>query len=73
MARKSKTQMQKIEKALKNHNTGPGITAAALAKMAGVTRDIVYKRVSDLREVYTIYSNYRQVGGKRKVFYRLAG
>lgn len=73
MARKAKTQIEKIEKVLINHNTGPGITAAAVSKMTRVPRDIVYARISDLRKVYTIHSNYRQVNGKRKVFYRLAG
>ena len=70
MAKKS--QIEKIETALVNHNTGPGITVAAIAKIAGVSKDTVYKRVSDLRESYTIYSNYRVVNGKRKLFYRLA-
>jgi transposase len=71
MAKKS--QIEKIETALATHNTGPGITVAAIAKMAGVSKDTVYKRVADLREDYTIYSNYRNVNGKRKLFYRMAG
>ncbi len=71
MARKS--QMEKIENVLAKNNTGAGITAAAIAKLAGVTRDAVYKRIADLREEHTIYSNYRTVNGKRKVFYRFAG
>ena len=66
------TQIEKIETALMNHSTGPGVTVSAIAKMAGVTKNTVYKRVADLREHYTIYSNYRNVNGKRKLFYRLA-
>lgn len=71
MAKKS--QIEKIETALATHNAGPGITVAAIAKLAGVSKDAVYKRVADLREDYTIYSNYRTVNGKRKLFYRMAG
>ena len=72
MATPRKTQIQKIENALLRHNTGPGITAAAVARIARVPREAVAKRVSDLREVYTIYTNWRKVDGKRTAFYRLA-
>lgn len=68
----SKTQMEKIENALLNHNATPGITPRAIAHLARVPLETVYKRVSDLREFYNIYSNYRTVNGKRKLFYRLA-
>ena len=38
-----KTQIEKIETALLNHNTGPGITAAAIARIARVPReDAIY-------------------------------
>jgi hypothetical protein len=33
----------------------------------------VSKRVYDLREMYNIYTNYRDVDGKRTAFYRFAG
>lgn len=72
MATQRKTQIEKIETALRNHNTGPGITVAAIARMAKVPYENVSKRVSDLREFYTIYSNYRNVDGKKTLFYRLA-
>jgi len=70
MARK--TQISKIENALLNHNASPGITPRAVAKIARVPLETVYKRVADLREFYTIYSNYRNVNGERKLYYRLA-
>lgn len=65
-------QITKIENALLRHNTGPGITAAAIARIARVPYEAVSKRVYDLREYYTIYTNYRLVDGKRTAFYRLA-
>ena len=72
MATARKTQIEKIENVLLKHNTGPGITAEAVAKIARVPRESVAKRVSDLREFYNIYTNYRMVDGKRTAFYRLA-
>lgn len=71
MATKKKTQIEKIETALRNH-AKDGITVSNLARMARVTKDAVYKRVSDLRESYKIYSNYRNVNGKKTLFYRMA-
>ena len=73
MATKKKTQIEKIENALLNHNTGPGITASAVARIARVPRAAVTKRISDLREYYQIYTNWRKVDGKRTAFFRLAG
>lgn len=73
MATPRKTQIEKIETALRNHNTGAGITAAAVARMAKVPYEAVGKRVHDLREFYNIYTNYRMVNGKRTAFYRFAG
>ena len=49
-----------------------GITAASIARMARVPYEAVAKRVYDLREHYTIYTNWRKVNGKRTAFYRLA-
>ena len=68
------SQLTKIAKVLRRNNAGVGITAAKVAKLAGVPKDNVYKRVSDLRllEGKTIYSNYRNVNGKRKMYYRFA-
>jgi hypothetical protein len=68
------SQLSKVAKVLRRNNTGRGITAAQVAKLAGVPKDSVYKRVSDLRnmEGKTIYSNYRTVNGTRKMFYRFA-
>ena len=73
MATARKTQIEKIENVLLKHNAGPGITADAVARIARVPREAVAKRVSDLREFYNIYTNYRNVDGKRTAFYRLAG
>ena len=72
MATARKTQIEKIENVLLKHNTGAGITADAVARIARVPRDSVAKRVADLREYYNIYTNYRLVDGKRTAFYRLA-
>lgn len=68
------SQLSKVAKALRRNNTGAGITASQIAKLTGVPRESVMKRVSDLRlnEGKTIYSNYRNVNGKRKLYYRIA-
>lgn len=73
MATPRKTQIEKIENVLLKHNAGPGITADAVARIARVPRDAVTKRISDLREYYQIYTNWRKVDGKRTAFFRLAG
>jgi biotin operon repressor len=73
MATAKKTQIEKIETALRRYNTGAGVTADKVASMARVPREAVAKRVSDLRDWgYTIYTNYRNVNGKRTAFYRIA-
>ena len=72
MATPRKTQIEKIENVLLRHTATPGVTVDAIARMARVPRDAVSKRVSDLREYYSIYTNYRNVNGKRTAFYRLA-
>ena len=72
MATPRKTQIEKIENVLLKHTATPGITADSIAKLARVPRENVAKRVSDLREYYNIYTNYRNVDGKRTAFYRLA-
>ena len=72
MATPRKTQIEKIESVLMRYNTGAGITADAVARIAKVPRENVAKRVADLRETYDIYTNYRMVDGKRTAFYRLA-
>ena len=68
------SQLSKVAKHLRRHNTGAGITVAKLAKLSGVPKDSVYKRIYDLRvnEGKTIYSNYRTVNGERKLYYRIA-
>lgn len=73
MATPRKTQIEKIENVLRRYNTGAGVTVDKVASLARVPRDAVSKRVSDLREIYTIYTNYRKVNGKRTAFYRFAG
>lgn len=68
------SQLSKVAKALRRNNTGRGITVAQVAKLTGVPKESVYKRVYDLRTIEgkTIYSNYRTVNGQRKMFYRFA-
>jgi len=72
MATARKTQIEKIENVLLKNNSGAGITVDSIAAMARVPREAVSKRVADLREFYDIYTNYRNVDGKRTAFYRLA-
>ena len=72
MATPRKSQLEKIENVLLKHTASPGITADAVARIARVPRESVAKRVADLREFYNIYTNYRNVDGKRTAFYRLA-
>ena len=72
MATPKKTQIEKIENVLLRHNATPGITVDSIARIARVPREAVSKRVADLREFYSIYTNYRKVDGKRTAFYRLA-
>lgn len=68
------SHLSRVAKVLRRNNSGNGITAGRLAQLAGLSKDAVYKRVWDLRNVEgkTIYSNYRTVNGKRKMFYRIA-
>ena len=72
MATPRKTQIEKIENVLLRYNTGAGVTADSIARMAKVPRENVGKRVYDLREYYQLYTNYRDVNGKRTAFYRLS-
>ncbi len=72
MATPRKSQIEKIENVLLRHTASPGITVRAIANMARVPYETVSKRVYDLREHYTIYTNYRKVKGKRTAFYRLS-
>jgi DNA-binding Lrp family transcriptional regulator len=68
------SQLSTVAKELRRNSDAPGITAAQLAKLTGLSKETVYKRVNDLRveEGKTIYSNYRTVKGKRTMFYRIA-
>ena len=68
------SQLSKVAKVLRQNTKGAGITVAQIARLAGVPKTSVSKRVYDLRtlEGKTIYSNYRTVNGKRKMYYRFA-
>lgn len=68
------SHLSRVAKVLRQNSKGAGITAGRLAQLSGLSKDAVYKRVSDLRNVEgkTIYSNYRNVNGTRKMFYRIA-
>ena len=68
------SHLSRVAKVLRRNTKGAGITAGRLAQLAGLSKNAVYKRVYDLRAVEgkTIYSNYRNVNGKRKMFYRFA-
>lgn len=71
MSTAKKTQLEKIETALRKH-TKDGISVSNLARMARVSKDAVYKRIFDLRESHKISSNYRNINGKKTLFYRMA-
>ena len=66
--------IRKVAKVLRQNNKGAGITVAQIARLTGVSKDNVRKRVYDLRTIegHTIYSNFRNVNGKRKMYYRFA-
>lgn len=68
------SQLSKVAKVLRMNTKGAGITVSQIARLAGVPKASVSKRVYDLRtlEGKTIYSNYRNVNGERKLFYRFA-
>jgi hypothetical protein len=68
------SQLTRVAKHLRRNTSGPGITPGKLAFLAGVPKKAVYRRVSDLRliEGKEIYSNFRTVNGKKKMFYRIA-
>ena len=68
------SQLSRIAKVLRKHSRGAGVTVAKVAKLAGVSKSTVYKRVADLRQEpgRVIYSNYRNVNGQRKLHYRIA-
>lgn len=68
------SQLSRVARVLRRHMSGPGIAVANLAKLAGVPKNTVYKRIADLRQESgrVIYSNYRKVNGSRKLYYRIA-
>jgi predicted transcriptional regulator len=67
------SHVSKIAKVLRANNKGAGITVAQITRLTGVPKASVSKRVYDLRtEGHRIYSNYRLVNGKRKMYYRFA-
>lgn len=68
------SQLSKVANVLRKNNKGAGITVAQIARLTGVPKSSVSKRVYDLRtmEGHRIYSNYRMVNGKRKMYYRFA-
>lgn len=68
------SQLSKVAKVLRQNTKGAGITVAQIARLTGVPKASVSKRVYDLRTLdgKTIYSNYRKVNGKRKMYYRFA-
>lgn len=68
------TNIFKVAAVLRKNTQSPGITAAKIAKIAGiqipaVTR-AVYRLRNELKE--TIYTNSRKVRGETKSFYRMA-
>ena len=68
------SQIVKVAKYLRSHTKGNGVTASMIANGTGVPRTNVMKRIYDLRvnEGFNIVTNKRSVGGKTKVYYRMA-
>ena len=68
------SQLTRVAKFLRRNTDQPGVTPAKLAALVRCSKESVYKRVHDLRvnEGREIYSNFRTVNGKRKMFYRIA-
>jgi predicted transcriptional regulator len=68
------SHLSRVAKVLRANTKGAGITVGRLAQLSGLSKTAVYKRVSDLRNVegHRIFSNYRNVNGQRKMFYRFA-
>jgi biotin operon repressor len=67
------SQIDKIATVLAQNTKTPGLTTAMIAKKAGVPKQNVAKRVSDLRrEGFEIYTNFRVRNGERKTYYRMA-
>lgn len=67
------TQLEKVEKYLRQNNKGKGITVAALSRVTHVPKDSVYRRVYELRAAgHAIYTNTRRINGSKKYYYRLA-
>lgn len=69
------SQISRVAKVLlRRKDSGSGITVAAIAKAAKMTKDSVYKRIYDLHTVegVEVRRDYRMVNGKRKVYYSLA-
>lgn len=67
------SHLSKVAKVLRQNNKGAGITVAQITRLTGVPKSSVSKRVYDLRaEGHRIYSNFRNVNGKRKMYYRFA-
>lgn len=52
--------------------TKAGVTVSKIADRTRVPKDSVRKRIFDLRaQGYRIYTNFRKVKGKKKLYYRL--
>ena len=68
------SDISKIAGVLLLNSEGVGISVDELAMKSNVTKENVYKRVSDLRNEwgFTIYSNYRKVNGVKELHYRMA-
>jgi len=67
------SQAERIEALLiKEGQVTPGLTVAMIARKAKVPMESVSKRIYDLKERgNTIYTNFRNVNGRRKTYYRL--
>lgn len=68
------SQLSKVAKVLRQNTEVPGVTPAKIARLSGIPKRAVYRRVHELRtlEGKEIYSNFRTIRGKKVMFYRIA-
>jgi hypothetical protein len=70
MARKTATQLQRVENVLRRNKRG--VTAARLASLTKIAPSNIYKRVSELSESVAVAKTRKVVDGKRTLVYQLS-
>lgn len=70
MARKTATQLQRVETVLRRNKRG--VTAARLAALTKIDPSNIYKRVSELSETVAVAKTRKVVDGKRTLVYQMS-